>query len=186
MKPLIEKYGEPNFANATDSFSSLAKIIIYQQLSGKAAKAIYNRWLCLFDNKIPSCEDVNKIEILKFKNIGLSNQKAIYIKSLAEYFLKYGNNITFKNLTDNQVYDELIKIKGIGRWTIDMFLMFTLFRLDIFPLADLGIQKGIKKLFNLQSLPSEEYMLDKAKDWQPYRSIASWYLWRTTDDEEVW
>ena len=186
MKQLIEEFGAPDFNGVNDYFNALSKSIIYQQLSGKAARTIYNRFLGLFDNNLPQPEDVIKIDIPTIRGIGLSQQKSNYISGLAEYFTNDGSTIDFESLSDIEVGDELMQIKGIGQWTVDMFLMFTLYRTDILPVADLGIQKGIKILFNMKNLPSKEYMIKKSKPWQPYRTLACWYLWRLVDDEIVW
>ena len=124
--------------------------------------------------------------LYQLKNIGISHQKSLYIMGLADYFNNNGKKIDFKTLSDIEVCNELIKLKGIGQWTIDMFLMFTLHRLDIFPVSDLGIQKGIKILFKMSNLPSKQYMIQKSKPWKPYRTIACHYLWCIVDDDIVW
>ena len=186
MERLIDKFGAPEFNGVNDNFNALSKSIIYQQLSGKAARTIYNRFLALFDNNLPQPKDVIKVDIPTLRSIGISQQKSNYISGLAEYFANDGSTIDFESLSDIEVGDELIQIKGIGQWTVDMFLMFTLYRTDILPVADLGIQKGIKILFNMKNLPSKEYMIKKSKPWQPYRTVACWYLWRIVDDEIVW
>ena len=186
MKRLIEEFGAPDFNGVNDYFNALSKSIIYQQLSGKAARTIYNRFLGLFDNNLPLPQDVIKIDIPTLRSIGISQQKSKYIKGLADYFSNGGSKINFDALSDIKVGNELIQLKGIGQWTVDMFLMFTLHRTDILPVADLGIQKGIKILFNMKSLPSKKYMIQKSKPWQPYRTVACWYLWRIVDDEIVW
>jgi len=186
MNQLISKFGKPQFTKTNDNFNALSKSIIYQQLSGKAAKTIYTRFLSLFNNNLPEAKDIIKINISELRKIGISQQKSIYIQGLAEYFTKEGKDIDFNSLTDNDIYKELIKLKGIGQWTIDMFLMFTLYRTDILPVGDLGIQKGFKKIFGMKSLPSNIYMIQKSKPWKPYRTIACWYLWRIVDDEIFW
>ena len=186
MNTIIKECEKPQFEKINDHFNPIVKSIIYQQISGKAAKSIYNRYIDLFDGKLPSSKLILNTNFDELKNIGLSKQKAQYIINVSNYFEEIGNNIDFKQLDDSAVYKELISIKGIGKWTIDMFLMFTLFRQDIFPTSDLGIQKGIKYIFNLKNLPTQEFMIQKAKPWQPYRTIACWYLWRIVDDEVVW
>ena len=183
---LIQKFGPPNFSQKSDNFNALSKSIMYQQLSGKAARTIYNRFLELFSNKLPKASEVININISKLRSIGISKQKSSYIIGLAEYFYKNGKKIDFENLSDLKVSQELIKIKGIGQWTIDMFLMFTLQRADVLPVGDLGIQKGIKIMFNMKNLPSNKYMIQKSKKWRPYRTVACWYLWRMIDEEDTW
>ena len=186
MNNLIEKFDRPNYIQDMDYFNALSKTIIYQQLSGKAAKTIYNRYLNLFNNQYPKSNDIINIGMQSIRNVGISQKKSEYIFSLANYFSQKGVNINFKLLSDIEVSNELLQLKGIGQWTVDMFLMFSLYRTDILPIGDLGIQKGIKMLFNIKNLPSKKYMLKISKPWQPYRSIACWYLWRIVDDEETW
>jgi len=186
IKKLIEDFDPPDFSQTSDYFNALCKSIIYQQLSGKAARTIYNRFLGLFDQNLPKASQVIKINIYSFHSIGISRQKSSYIIGLAQYFYDRGSKIDFENLSNLEVNKELIKIKGIGQWTVDMFLMFTLQRTDILPVGDLGIKKAIKIMFNTKDLPSKKFMIQKSKKWQPYRTVACWYLWRLVDDEDTW
>ena len=182
LQPLILKYSRPDFGISEDPFKSLIKYIINQQLSIQSAKAIYTRFLDLFNNK-PTPITVNVINDSILKGIGISKQKINYIKEITKYFLNH--NIDFSSLTNKEVYDELIQIKGIGPWTIDIFLMFTLYRTDILPIGDLGIKKGFKILYNLDELPTDQFMIEKSKKWNPYESIASMYLWKIVDGDIV-
>ena len=188
MRVLISKFGRPNFNLRQDYFQSLLRSIVFQQLSGKSAKAIYER----FVNLIPETSNLSPKEVLKLekdemRKTGLSFQKIDYIRNLANYF--EDNSFQKKDverMTDEEISNELTQIKGIGQWTVDMFLMFTMFRTDVLPVADLGIKKGFKELFNLKELPSEKVMIKKSKKWQPYRTIACCYLWKLVDDGDVW
>ena len=182
LQPLILKYSRPDFGVSDNPFKSLIKYIIYQQLSIQSAKAIYTRFLDLFNNK-PTPTTLNVINDAILKDIGVSKQKINYIKEITKYFLNH--NIDFNSLTNKEVYDELIQIKGIGPWTIDIFLMFTLYRTDILPIGDLGIKKGFKILYNLDELPTDKFMIEKSKKWNPYESIASMYLWKIVDGDIV-
>lgn len=182
---LILKYERPKFKVPDRPFIALSKSIIYQQLSASSARAIHTRFLNLFDNK-PTPIDVNTIKIEALKKNGLSYQKINYLKELSRYFLDKKEQLNFSLLTNDEVYAELIPVKGIGQWTIDMFLIFTLHRTDILPINDLGIKKGLKILYNLDDLPSEKFMLKKSKEWDPYQSIASLYLWKILDDGDEW
>ena len=182
LQPLILKYSRPDFGLSEDPFKSLIKYIINQQLSIQSAKAIYTRFLDLFNNK-PTPTTLNVINDAILKDIGVSKQKINYIKEITKYFLNH--NIDFNSLTNKEVYDELIQIKGIGPWTIDMFLIFTLYRTDILPIGDLGIKKGFKILYNLDELPTDQFMIEKSKKWNPYESIASMYLWKIVDGDIV-
>ena len=186
LKKIIDKHDKPIFEKNNDYYDSLSKSIIYQQLSGRVAKVIYYRFLDIFDDRKPNPNIILNISDIELKNIGLSNQKTSYIKDLSKYFLEKGESTNFELLNDHEIRQELISIKGIGHWTIDMFLMFTILRPNILPTGDLGIKNGFKKLFNLNELPKDDYMLKKSEPWEPYRTIACYYLWRLVDDEDFW
>ena len=185
MQVLIKKFGRPDFNQGQDYFQSLLRSIVFQQLSGKAAQTIYERLL----NLIPKTSKLCPNEVLKLgkdemRKAGLSFQKINYVRNLADYFDK--NSLKKKDveeMTDEEISKELTKIKGIGQWTVDMFLMFTLNRTDILPYKDLGIQKGIMKILNMKNLPSIKEMENCSRKWRPYRTIACWYLWRMADDK---
>ena len=185
MRILINEFGSPDFDLRQDYFQSLLRSIVFQQLSGKAAKTIYER----FVNLIPKSSNLCSNEILKLdkeemKKAGLSFQKINYVRNLADYFEKNSfQKEDVERMTDQEISKELIQIKGIGQWTVDMFLMFTLNREDVLPYKDLGIQKGIMKILNLKKLPSKKEMENCSRKWRPYRTIACWYLWRMADDK---
>ena len=185
MKVLIKKFGRPDFNQGQDYFQSLLRSIVFQQLSGKAAQTIYERLVSLIPKTSNLCpNEVLKLNKNEMRKAGLSFQKINYVRNLADYF---ENNSFQKNnvekMTDEEISKELIQIKGIGQWTVDMFLMFTLNRADILPYKDLGIQKGIMKIFKMKILPSKMEMENCSKKWRPYRTIACWYLWRIADDK---
>ena len=185
MQVLIEKFGSPNFKIGQDYFQSLLRSIVFQQLSGKAAQKIYER----FVNLIPVASNLCPYEVLKLnkddmRETGLSFQKINYVKNLADYFENNSfNKNNVERMTDEEISKELIQIKGIGQWTVDMFLMFTLNREDILPYGDLGIQKGIMKILNMKKIPSNKEMENCSKKWRPYRTLACWYLWRISDEK---
>ena len=185
MQVLIEKFGRPNFKIGQDYFQSLFRSIVFQQLSGEAAQTIYKRLVNLIPETSNLCpNEVLKIEKNDMSKAGLSSQKINYVRNLADYF--ENNSFEKKDverMTDEEISRELTQIKGIGQWTVDMFLMFTLNRADILPYGDLGIQKGIMKILNKKNLPSKKEMENCSKKWMPYRTIACWYLWRITDDK---
>ena len=120
------------------------------------------------------------------KAIGLSKQKINYINNLSNFFIQNSNIVDFKADSDKDIIKQLIAIKGIGQWTIDMFMMFSLCKMDILPIGDLGIKKGFMKLYDLKELPSENFMIQTALKWRPYRTIASCYLWMIVDDGDFW
>lgn len=185
---LIERFGYPDIPGKKDYYNALAKSIIYQQLSGKAAGTIYSRVLNVCGNAAKLNPDViidTPDDVLR--SAGLSAAKTRYIKALSESQLDGGLLTRDPNdMTDHEISESLTKIKGIGQWTADMFLIFVLVRPDIFPLTDLGIKKGFTVFFGLNDLPDEKYMLKKSSKWKPYRSIASWYLWEIVDNDFSW
>ena len=187
MQDLIKKFGRPDFNLGQDYFQSLLRSIVFQQLSGKAAKTIYERLVNLIPETTNLCpNEVLKLDKDEMRKAGLSFQKINYVRNLADYF----ENNSFKKkeverMTDEEISKELIQIKGIGQWTVDMFLMFTLSRPDILPYKDLGIQKGIMKILNMKNLPSKKEMENCSRKWRPYRTIACWYLWRIADEKFV-
>ena len=188
MGNLIDKFGPPNFNLMNNYYESLVRSIIYQQLSGKAASIIYKRFLDLFVFDIyPKPKDVLAVSIETLRSSGLSYQKVNYIRDLSEKWQDETINLTdIDSMTDEEISSELIKVKGIGQWTADMFLMFTLGRPDVFPFGDLGIQKGVMIITNMNRLPTQKEMERKTKKWQPYRTVAAWYLWKLVDGPFKW
>ena len=186
IKTLIDRYPIPNFSPNDNYFDALSKSIIYQQLSGKVAKIIYTRFLSLFKNKTPEPNQYLNMKTSDLKSIGLSKQKINYINNVSTFFINKDSQILFKTNADKEIERQLIVIKGIGQWTVDMFMMFTLCKTDILPVGDLGIKKAFKELYDLKELPSEKLMKEKAISWRPYRTIACCYLWMIVDDGDVW
>ena len=185
LSVLINEFGTPDYNLRQDYFQSLLRSIVFQQLSGKAAQTIYERFVNLIPKNSNLCpNEVLKLDKDKMRQAGLSFQKIDYVRNLADYF---ENNSFYKKdverMTDEEISKELIQIKGIGQWTVDMFLMFTLNRADILPYKDLGIQKGIMKILNMKNLPSKKEMENCSRKWRPYRTIACWYLWKMADDK---
>jgi len=188
MEKLIDKFGPPNFNLMNNYYESLIRSIVYQQLSGKAASIIYERFLDLFVFDIyPEPKDILAVSIETLRSSGLSYQKVNYIRDLSEKWQEGTMNLTdIDSMTDEEISSELIKVKGIGQWTADMFLMFTLGRPDVFPFGDLGIQKGVMIITNMNRLPTQKEMERKTKKWQPYRTVAAWYLWKLVDGPFKW
>lgn len=182
LKNLIARYPKPEFdrgQKGLKAFQALTRAIIFQQLSGKAARTILDCFLIIYDKKFPTPDRVLKTPVSKMRSAGISNQKAGYLKDLASKF-KDGtvNPRKFRSMTDDEVFEHVVSVKGIGPWTCHMFLMFTLGRPDVLPTGDLGIQKGMQRLFKLRTLPSPEKMQKLVSAWRPYRTVACWYLWR--------
>ncbi|HZW82847.1 MAG TPA: hypothetical protein VFF14_05385 [Candidatus Deferrimicrobium sp.] len=179
--PLIKKYGRCTLTPRTDYFLVLCESIISQQISVKAAEAILRRFIALFDgNPVPETAAKLSPEILK--SAGVSAQKAKYLLDLAEKFSGEINFLQFDAMDNEQIIAELIKVKGIGRWTAMMFLIFALNRQDVLPVEDLGIRRAIQNQYSLPELATAEQIRLIAKYWQPYETIACWYLWRSLEN----
>ena len=188
MGRLIDEFGPPNFKPIDNYYESLVRSIMYQQLSGKAAATIYGRFKDLFNSKLyPKPKDVMAITHESLRSAGLSNQKATYIRDLSEKLDRREVDLSnLDKLSDEEISSELIKVKGIGQWTADMFLMFTLVRPDVFPLGDLGIQKGFMGFNKMGRLPTPKEMEIATEIWKPYRTVAAWYLWKIVDGPFEW
>ena len=182
LAKIIEKFPKPNLNTDKDYFEALLESIIYQQLSGKSAGTIERRFKALFKGK-PTPLRVLKLKDIQFREAGISGQKMNYLKDLSIKFLNGTiNSSNFNTMTDEDIRLHLISVRGIGRWTADMFLIFTLNRLDVLPTGDLGIKKGFKKVFNLRKLPDDKKMQKLANSWRPYSTVASLYLWKVAND----
>ena len=169
-------------------FKALTRSIIYQQLSGRAAKAIFSRFKSLYSNNpFPKPEQVLETDIETLRASGLSYNKSYYIKNIAQAFLEepdaYDN---LSKMNDNDIIGLLTKVKGIGLWTAQMFLMFTLNRPDVFPATDLAIQKGYRSYFKLNDLPKPNDMIKRSEMWIPYRTTVSLYLWGVLEGPFEW
>ncbi len=165
-------------------FLSLARSIIFQQISTKAGTAIYTKFLALFGKKKPTPELYLDFSIAQLKAAGISPQKSGYLKDLAEKFLdKTINHKHFYKMTDAEVKEHLLQVKGIGPWTADMFLIFALNRPDVLPVGDLGTRKGFQKAFKLRDLPDEVKMLKLAAAHAGERTKLTLHLWGILDNE---
>jgi len=188
IHPLIDQLELTEINREYNYFKSLVRAIIYQQLSGKAAKTISDRFIALYDGKeYPTPSDVLETDHELLRSVGLSNAKANYIKNIAQAFLN--NTLDYKNLDyldDETIMEQLVSIKGIGPWTAQMFLMFTLNRPDVFPTGDLGVQKGFQQFFKLKELPKPKDMEKRAEKWKPYRTVMSLYFWKVVDGPFEW
>lgn len=184
LVPLIKTIDFPSSDLKENLYASLIKAIISQQLSVAAASTIHKRFLLLFKNKTPSYKVLIATDYEILRSAGVSNQKAGYLKNIAQFGID--NSLSYddlKDLDDEDLIIYLTQIKGVGRWTVEMILMFNFNRLNVFPLDDLGIQNAIKKLYNIEARGRElkSLMLEKSQTWQPYRSVACRYLWRWKD-----
>jgi DNA-3-methyladenine glycosylase II len=163
-------------------FDAVCRSIIYQQLSGKAAATIHGRVLGLFGGRAPLPVELAATTDEQLRGVGLSRQKLSYLKDLASRVASAELPIeTLHELPDADVIDALVRVKGVGRWTAQMFLMFRLGRPDVLPELDLGIQKAIQRAYRLRKRPLPERVLKIGAAWKPYRTVASWYLWRSLE-----
>jgi DNA-3-methyladenine glycosylase II len=188
MAPLLDAFQMEDLQPETDFYRSLTRAIIYQQLSGKAAKTISDRFVALYkEKKYPSPKDVLKTDHEILRSVGLSNAKAKYIKNISQAFLDGSvDHQNLGSLSDDDIMNQLVSIKGVGPWTAQMFLMFTLNRPDIFPTGDLGVQKGFKQYFKLKELPSPKIMEKRSQKWKPHRTVASLFFWKVVDGPFEW
>ena len=177
---IITNYPKDFLFSKSDPFYTLARSIVGQQISVKAAQAVWDR----FENKIKKVNPQNTLNMhfMSLKACGLSRQKINYLKSLSIKFIeKRINPKKWNNYSDEEVIEELIKTTGIGRGTAEMFLIFNLCRPDIFPADDLGLIKGICYCYNIDYPITKEDAIKMSERWKPYRSVATWYFWRSLD-----
>ena len=180
LERIIKIVGKYYINIRNDPFQSLVESVIYQQLAGKAANAIYNRFINYYNNKQITPARILNSPNDNLKKVGLSNRKIDYLKDLALHV--YDGRINLEELpkmNDEEIINKLVNVKGIGRWTSEMFLIFSLGRQDILPVTDLGVRKAIQKVYSLSELPKPNTMMEIANPWRPYRSIATWYLWKS-------
>lgn len=182
FSPVIKQFGvyELTADEDSDLFQALSRTIIYQQLAGKAAASIHQKFKRLYHEETPSAKQTTQKNIDDLRSAGLSNAKAKAVMHLAECVNdgSLPDTKRLKSMSDVEVLNSLLIVKGVGPWTANIAMMFWLGRPDVFPANDLGLKKGIQKLFKLSELPNEHQTATYAVNWQPYRTYASWYLWR--------
>lgn len=184
LKKVIDKVGLIKTNKNQDLFIALLSAIVSQQLSVKAADTIWGRFEGLFKDNIPTAKAILKLSDDKLRSVGLSYQKAGYLKNIATFSIEQTLDYKLlKKKTDDELVEYLVQIKGVGRWTVEMLLMFNLNREDVFPKDDLGIQNGMKKLYNLTSEKKAllKEMEEIAEAWRPHRTLACRYIWRYKD-----
>ena len=184
LSPIIDKCTLTIHKAPLQLFDALLRSIVSQQLSTKAAATIYDRFLALFENKMPTPDQIKKQSDAQLRAVGLSGQKSAYIRNVVDHF--DANNLynrNWDNYSDGEIIDELTKIKGVGKWTVEMILMFSLHRPDVLPLDDLIIRNSMISFYNITS-EKKQQVLDLtqiAEKWRPYRSYACRYLWASKD-----
>jgi 3-methyladenine DNA glycosylase/8-oxoguanine DNA glycosylase len=185
LRAIIERVGACRMEFGEPVFHSLAEAIVYQQLNGKAAVTIFKRFTDLAGDPV-TAEGIAKLTAEQMRSVGLSKQKSSYLRDMAERAMRGELDFTrLPQMTDEEVIEHLTQVKGVGVWTAHMFLMFTLKRQNILPTGDFGIRMAIKKHYNKRKLPQPAHMEKIAKAWEPYRSVACWYLWRSLEIKTV-
>jgi DNA-3-methyladenine glycosylase II len=188
LRGIIERAGpiEHSYHNDHDLFRSLANAIIYQQLSGKAATTILNRFIALFDGKeFPAPQDVLGASVERLREAGVSKQKAGYLKDLAQ---KYVDSTLqperLPDMSDEGVIEHLTQVKGVGPWTAQMYLIFTMGRTNVFPVGDLGFRNGLTRNYGIEDFKDEEALNRVRELWHPYCTVGTLYMWRSLELEE--
>ncbi len=185
MKQVISDVGPFTLELQRNRFHVLVRSIISQQISTSAARTIRQRLEDLVAPAKVAPESLVKLTAAQLRGAGLSQQKASYLRDLTDKSNAGQLRLNqIGRLSDDQVIEELVQVKGIGRWTAQMFMMFCLGRLDVFPHDDLGIRNALRKMYGLSDLPDKETCHEIAKPWRPYATIASWYCWRSLDRQK--
>lgn len=188
MAKLIDTYPAPTFKKHTNYYQELVDSIIGQQLSVHAARAIEERFKALFDGEFPTPEQILTKDIEELRAIGFSRPKARYVQDLAQKILD--GEVTFDRLddmTNDEIIAKLTNVKGIGEWTVHMFLMSCMARPNILPVGDLGIRNGVTILYGLnkQATPDDVRRIAKLHGWHPFESAASWYVWQSLENKPL-
>jgi DNA-3-methyladenine glycosylase II len=178
---LIRTIGKYSIKIRASAFQSLVESIIYQQLTGSAANVIYGRFIKYYNNVMPTpMEIISTSDIELTSKVGLSSKKVQYLKNLSARVVEQKLDLDLlSTMSDEEVINQLIQVKGIGRWTAEMFLIFCLGRPDVLPVTDLGIRKAMQKVYSIPELPKPAEMLAIAQPWRPHRTVATWYLWKS-------
>src|SRR3984885_14007606 len=185
LRAIIERVGPCRMEFDLPEFSSLAEAIVYQQLNGRAAVVIFNRFAALAGEPLTP-EGILKLTDEQLRSVGLSKQKSSYLRDLAARTAAGVFDFSgLHKLTDEEVIQHLTQVKGVGVWTAHMFLMFSMQRPDVLPTGDYGVQVAMRKHYKKRKLPKPKDMEKIAKAWAPYRSVACWYMWRSLDIETL-
>lgn len=188
LAPVIKQYGPCRLKPHTDHYGELVNGIVAQQLSTKAGNAIWRRILTLFDGKMPLPEQLVRVDTEKLRACGVSYPKIGYMKDLATHIID--GRLDLKHIStmpNEQLIEQLTAVKGIGEWSAHMFMIFSLGRLDILPVGDLGVRKAMMQLYDLGELPDPAMCVTIANEnsWHPYESVAAWYLWQSLDNAPI-
>jgi DNA-3-methyladenine glycosylase II len=168
-------------------FASLLQAIVYQQIAGKAAEAIFGRVKALGASSFPTPEEILRASKAKLRRAGLSRQKIAAVKDLAAKTLDgtVPPLSKIRRMNEEEIHERLTRVHGIGEWSVHMFLMSRLGRPDVLPVQDYGIRKGFQRVYGHKDVPKPQVILEYGERWRPYRSIASWYLWRALEEKQM-
>ena len=181
LRKLIRKFPDANIVSRGDAFQTLARAIVGQQISVKAAQSIWGRFADCVGKVTPA--NVVAKEATALRACGFSNSKVAYVKDLARHFADGEvKPRRWPKMGDEEIIEELVAVKGIGRWTAEMFLMFSLMRPDVLPVDDLGLRRAMERAYNGGKDLTKDEMREIGAPWAPYRSCATWYLWRSLDE----
>jgi DNA-3-methyladenine glycosylase II len=186
LAALIRRQGPCGLAAAqrADHFSALVRAITFQQLSTKAATTIHGRMLAMMPDGVATPDGLAAVTDAQLRAAGLSRQKTAYLRDLCDKVSrKVVDLASLDTLSDEEIIAALVTVKGIGRWSAEMFLIFRLLRPDVLPVGDLGILTAVQRAYRLRKRPSPDRLRKIGEAWRPYRSVASWYLWRSLDNE---
>jgi DNA-3-methyladenine glycosylase II len=179
---IISSVGSYTIKRGGEPFQALVEAIMYQQLAGSAADAIHARFLKLYRDKFPAPERLLSTPDERLRTAGLSGRKIEYMKDLAGRVSDGRLDLAgLAAMGDEQIVEQLSEVKGIGRWTAEMFMIFCLGRPDILPVGDYGLRRAMQKTYRLRDLPAPERMTKIAQPWRPYRSVATWYMWKSLE-----
>lgn len=185
LAQFIDDFGPKRLPIRKDGrlFPALSRAVAYQQLSTKAASTIHGRFETLFPNSSPTAEHAVDLPVKALRSVGLSQAKALSILDLAEKSLAGELPTAHKmgRMSDEEIIENLCRVRGVGPWTAQMYLIFNLGRPDIMPGADLAIQKGVQHIYRMRALPTPEKVQKKTRHLEPFRSVASWYFWRASE-----
>jgi len=181
LAPAQRRRGRPD-----EAYGSLVRTIVGQQLSTKAARSIYGRLTALFDDRAPTPEELNSTDEDLLRACGLSRPKVRYLRDLADRIVSGELDLrSLHDSPDEEVIRQITAVKGLGRWSADMFLMFHLGREDVLPVGDLGVRRAAERAYNLPTIPDAGTLLDLARPWSPYRTLASFYLWESLEPDNT-
>jgi DNA-3-methyladenine glycosylase II len=184
MKKLVAKFKGLTLRSRGDAFNTLARSIVGQQISVKAAQSVWNKLIAAVPDMHPAI--IHRQDTTALRACGLSRSKVVYLHDLAHHFIAGKLSVEqWEHMSDDELIAELTQVRGIGRWTAEMFLIFYLTRPDVLPLADIGLQRAMNLHYNNAKPLSERKIVTITRRWQPWRSVATWYMWRSLDPVPV-